>query len=89
MTSETASAAWKYISYKSEIDIIFPPPSASCQSSNSYWRYLESHASMPINNIQKEPWGSVKRKIDLADESQRHNQRLQLAINTFEEKEKL
>lgn len=42
---------------------------------------------MPINNLQKEPLGSVKRKIDLADGSQRLNQRLQLAINTFKEKE--
>lgn len=90
VTSETASGAWKYISYESEIDIFHPPPPphpTPPPSSNSYWHYLESHASMPINNLQKEPLGSVKRKIDLADGSQRLNQRLQLAINTFKEKE--
>jgi hypothetical protein len=43
---------------------------------------------MPINNLQKEPWESVKRKIDGADGSQRSNQRLQLAISTFEREKK-
>lgn len=42
---------------------------------------------MPINNLQKEPRGSVRRKIDVAEGSQRLNQRLQLAIRISEEKQ--
>lgn len=80
--SDLWDRAWKYISYKSKIDILSPP-----KASNSYWRYLESYASMPINNLQKEPRGSVKRKKDVAEGSQRLNQRLQLAISISEEKQ--
>lgn len=42
---------------------------------------------MPINNLQKEPQGSVRRKIDPADESQRLDQRLQSVIHLKKKKE--
>lgn len=57
------------------------------QSSNSYWCYLESHASMPINNLQERTPRKCQEKNRSGWWKPKTQSELQLAINIFEQKE--